>query len=388
MTRARGFVLFLILTLLIASLVWTFRVDQQTTSARANASAREHELRQVEVALADLRASQAAYVAAGQGADGWFDRATEIESRVNETIARLAGDTPSLEARPHYARAESLLVELNRADGRARDYVELDQRLLASDVIFMDAFDLGNQLSADVASARAAERATSDALTTRLARLRTGATAGAVGLAALGLILFSRSPRPEAAQPAVPVADLTADPVEDASPETDAETPLASPPRPSVANLPDAAELCVDLGRLVDARDLPPLLARAAHVLDARGVVLWVADANRESLRASLAHGYSERVLARMGALPVDADNVTSIAFRTLRPQVVNGSGDGSGAIAVPLITSGGCIGVLAAEVRDAEPADDVLALARMIGAQFAAVSAPPEAEATRAVRG
>jgi len=387
MTRARGFVLLLILTLLIASLVWTFRVDQQITSARATAAAREHELRQVEVALADLRASQAAYVAAGQGVDGWFDRATEIGSRVNDTIERFAADTPSPEARPHYARAASLLIELNRADSRARDYVELDQRLLASDVIFMDAFDLGSQLSAAIASARAAERATSDAETTRLARLQMGATAGAIGLAALGLILFSRSPGAQVAEPAVSVTGPTADAAENAEAEADVEIPPA-PSRPPVANLPDAAELCVDLGRLVDARDLPPLLARAAHVLDARGVVLWVADADRESLRASLAHGYSDRVLARMGALPVDADNVTSIAFRTLRPQVVNGSNEGSGAIAVPLITSGGCIGVLAAEVRDAEPADDVLAIARMIGAQFAAVSAPPEPETARAVQG
>lgn len=392
MTRARGLLLFLILTLLIASLVWTFRVDQQVTAERRAQAAREHELRQLEVALADLRASQAGYVAAGQGADYWFGRATEIGSVLSDALGRLAADTQSPEAQPHYARAQSLLVDLNRADGRARDYVELDQRLLASDVIFMDAFDLGTQLSSDVAAARDAELAASEARATALERQRLGATAGALGLAALGLILFSRPVREK--QLPVSLADTLPDepeePADDPEPAGGADAPMPSPqPEPAGrVNLAGVAELCVDVGRLVDPRDLPPLLARAAHVLNARGLVLWVADETRASLRASLAHGYSDRVLARMGTLPIDGDNVTSIAFRTLRPQSVTGAADASGAIAVPLITSGGCVGVLAAEVRDPRPTDEALAVARLVAAQLAAVSAPPEAETARAVQG
>jgi len=142
-------------------------------------------------------------------------------------------------------------------------------------------------------------------------------------------------------------------------------------------DLASAAELCVDLGRLVNGRDLPGLMARAATVLEAKGLVLWVSDATGLSLRPSVAHGYSEKVLQRIGSLPTDGDNVTSLAYRTLQPQVVRGSIDGHGALAVPLITGQGCVGVLAAEVQGAKPGDARFAVARIIAAQLSTLVSP-----------
>jgi hypothetical protein len=61
-----------------------------------------------------------------------------------------------------------------------------------------------------------------------------------------------------------------------------------------------------------------------------------------------------------------------------MRPQVVNGAtAAGSGAIAVPLVTSGGCTGVLAAETRESRPAPETVAVARILAAQFATLIAP-----------
>jgi hypothetical protein len=143
----------------------------------------------------------------------------------------------------------------------------------------------------------------------------------------------------------------------------------------------------VDIARLLDGRDLPALLTRAAAAIGAKGLVLWVVDDARATLQPSLTHGYSDRMVQRLGTLAVGADNVTSVACRTLQTQVVPASTrDGSGALAVPLIGTSGCVGVLAAEVSGDAADGSTLPLARVIAAQLAAVITPvPSASAASA---
>jgi GAF domain-containing protein len=140
----------------------------------------------------------------------------------------------------------------------------------------------------------------------------------------------------------------------------------------------------VDLGLVQDSGQLTALMARAATVLEAKGLVLWVSESDGGVLRPTIAHGYSDRVLQRMGTLSTSGDNVTSLAFRTRQPQVVRGSIDGQGALAVPLVTAGGCVGVLAAEVQGAKPGDARFAIARIIAAQLSTLVAPAVSAETR----
>jgi hypothetical protein len=126
-----------------------------------------------------------------------------------------------------------------------------------------------------------------------------------------------------------------------------------------------------------DGSQLTALMSRAATVLEAKGLVLWVSESGGGVLRPTIAHGYSDKVLQRMGTLASDGDNVTSLAFRTRQPQVVRGSIDGQGAIAVPLVSGSGCVGVLAAEVQGAKPGDARFAIARIIAAQLSTLVAP-----------
>ncbi len=141
-----------------------------------------------------------------------------------------------------------------------------------------------------------------------------------------------------------------------------------------------------DLARVMDARDMQTLLERTAKVLEASGVILWVVNQERTSLLPVLTHGYSERVLLRLNALDVNADNVTSFSYRSVRPQSMLGSGPGTtSAIAVPLVTSGGCNGVLAAEVYDAKPTPEFISVARLVAAQFATMINPVETPAVKA---
>ncbi len=141
----------------------------------------------------------------------------------------------------------------------------------------------------------------------------------------------------------------------------------------------------MDLARLLDGRDVPALLARASDVLDAKGIMIWSADAASAELRPSLAHGYSEKVLRKLQPLAMADENITSQTFRTMKPQWMNGNhGSESMAIAVPLISTGGCVGVMAAEIRHNRSQADIMALARIIAAQFATIIGPSDEALSR----
>ena len=127
------------------------------------------------------------------------------------------------------------------------------------------------------------------------------------------------------------------------------------------------------MARVLDAGDLPGLLARAAGVLDAPGLIVWVADRAGLALFPLLTHGYSPAAVVRIGSIPTEGDNATAMAWRTGEVQAVQSSADGSGALVAPIVTSEGCVGVLAAELRDGrERRDDVRALASIFAAQLA----------------
>jgi hypothetical protein len=150
-----------------------------------------------------------------------------------------------------------------------------------------------------------------------------------------------------------------------------------------------AAELCVDLAKVGDADDLPGLLERAALLLDARGIVFWAVDSDGARLRPSLSHGYPAKVMNRLGVLQVDADNVTSRAYRSLQPQALNGAAvTDAGAIAIPLLAAGGCVGVMAAELKHNRPHADLLPIARILGAQFSTLITAPDGAERRTARG
>jgi hypothetical protein len=112
------------------------------------------------------------------------------------------------------------------------------------------------------------------------------------------------------------------------------------------------AHLCTELGRVESAEDLNALLELSAGTLRARGLIVWVWDESTARLRPGLAHGYSDRVLAQLPALPVDADNATAAAFRAGQACAIPGNERASGALVLPLLAASGCVGVLALELE------------------------------------
>jgi transcriptional regulator with XRE-family HTH domain len=150
-------------------------------------------------------------------------------------------------------------------------------------------------------------------------------------------------------------------------------------PAPFAPDLLAAAHVCTELGRVFERQDAAPLLQRAARLLDAVGLIVWAWDQQGAELVPTLAHGYSAEVLAQLPQVRRDADNATAAAFRSTQTCVVKSCAAECGALVVPLLTPGGCVGVFAVELqRGGEQLESVRALATIFAAQLAILIGTP----------
>jgi transcriptional regulator with XRE-family HTH domain len=148
---------------------------------------------------------------------------------------------------------------------------------------------------------------------------------------------------------------------------------------PSDPDFVALAHLCTELGQVDDTSEVQPLLEQAARVLDATGLIVWIWDALAERLRPALAHGYSDKVLAQLPTVRPEEDNATAAAFRSARACVLNGHDHATGALAVPLLTSEGCAGVLAIELQHGRaPTRSLRAVATILAALLAQLAGSP----------
>ena len=123
------------------------------------------------------------------------------------------------------------------------------------------------------------------------------------------------------------------------------------------------------------------MLERTARILDASGIIVWVADASGGELRPAMAYGYADPVMGKMGAIPRGANNAAAAAYRSVELRTVPGDSLTTGAIVVPLMTAHGCIGVLSAEMKGGSEKDESSqALATIFAAQLATLVSPTPA--------
>ncbi len=379
--------------------LWT--LGTRAASTREARAAFDAQADRAAASLIDVRTGLEGYVAAGQRVEFWTPRVTAaIESfgSAADGMQRLApGAEPS-------AAMESA-TDLTQLDARVRDLIGSDQTLVASDLVFSDGLEMLRAAGAHVIAARTARDAAAAAEIGDLTRRQAFIAAAAAGVALLvALLLLPAGAAAEAQAPAVGL-QLSAPP---APAESDDELTAAldaglagSPPGPATrepaaapaVDLAATADLCAELSRLADPAALTGLLARAADLLGAKGLTIWVADPTGSVLYPTAAHGYSPQVLARIGSLRKDDDNATSLAFRTASVQTVKGGGAGAGAIVVPLLAVSGCVGAMAAELAgDRAGNAAVAAVARIVAAQIAtlvpaapgaASAEPPAAQAS-----
>ena len=170
----RGLGLVLILTFAVAggaaALLQDFRFDQSLAREHLSAEQVSRRLASTQVTIANLRGAQAGYLAVGQGPDFWMKRASELAADVEKNLSEAQATTVSAEARAHYDAAISVLGGINSLDQKARDDIASGERLLASDVVFMDLTDSTQRLNDEIAMAREIEQASSDTAVAALRR--------------------------------------------------------------------------------------------------------------------------------------------------------------------------------------------------------------------------
>jgi hypothetical protein len=171
--------------------------------------------------------------------------------------------------------------------------------------------------------------------------------------------------------------DTMAEVVRGAMRESSPETSRAATPEETgepIHSLLAAASVCTGFGSARDATDLSRLLADAAGLMEASGLIVWLGTADGGDLRPVLAYGYTEQTLARIPPVPRSADNAAAAAYRSGALQVVVARpGTSAGALVAPMLSADGCIGALTAEFRDrGETLEAVQALATIFAAQLA----------------
>ena len=322
--------------------------------------------------IGDIGLAQQAYVAPGQPDDAWF-------ARVSALVQQLSGDIATVRARARSAETRGILQSATESakgfvqlDTEVRENLRLGEELIAADRIFGDGHRSLDAIAMPLRGVRDAERAAFGSARADLAQQTWTAVGGAAMFWLIGLMLFMRLPASRAVPE--PLVATTAPSIIDTQvapePAGQGRTPM---------DLGAAADVCVAISRITTSHELPGLLARAAAVLDACGVTIWISEG--EELFAVASHGYDPRVIARLGSIGKSADNATAVAWRKGEITLVPGDMISDGAVVAPMFGPDGCVGVLAAEIRHGRENDaDTRAVTAMIAAQLATVVAgwPP----------
>jgi hypothetical protein len=351
--------------MLAASFLWIVeRRSDESVAALADTSVR---IARMSETIAAIGAAQRSYVAPGQLDEPWFEQVSELLDQLSTDISQppaTLGSAGATEAMKALADSAEALIA---ADSRTRQNLAIGQDLMASDVIFSDGHHVIDTMTVSLRDLQAAEQRAHQTRLASLTRHRWGAFGAAAALWIVGLLALAKPPPRSAAlgEPAVEQLSIPEKPLE----ARDSSTELSR-----ALDLTSVAGLCTDLSRVTSPSALPDLLGRAARILDASGVILWISAG--EQLFPVTGHGYAPDVLARMAPISRDRDNAAAAAWRTGRLTVA-GSTEPSekGAIVAPLLGLDECVGVLAAEVpHGAESRLATQALATVIAAQLATV--------------
>ena len=276
-------------------------------------------MRAVERALADIRTAQHAYVAAGQSADAWIPKVSSLSSEAGKGVDDLRSAAATADARASLMEASATIVEIGQVDRRVVDYLKTEQDVMAADVVYSEAGQKVSLAANHVDAARALEQQGADVAERESRRRQLYALGAAGALSMVTLLLLGAAP---AGAPRVEATDAkpgAAAPVDD---ELTFRVRTEAP-RHSAPIMKAASEICTELGRVTDQADLVELLGRAADLMDASGVVIWMGNLSGGDLRPAVAHGYAPQTLAKMPAVPKNANNAAAAAYRTGALQIV-----------------------------------------------------------------
>ena len=381
-----------------------YQDDQALDKVHANAARLTAMSAEASATLAELRASLHAYVAPGQNLPFWARKAQTGLDTLREQL--LALDTFDTADGGPFAESIDGVKQLKAAESRARTHVSRDESLLAGDVIFTEGRDLMAAVSRQLADVTRADAANFDRRAASLRAEQQWLAAAAVGLWLLVAVTLAppvtktavtdpaqwRHDLKNSLEKATTVAPATAI----APLGAPADLPLVTPaeadpvatnvqvePTVSLTTVQEVADICAELSTLADPEALQHALERANALLDARGLIVWVAAADAQTLSPVAVSGFDPKLLSRIGSIPRESANLTAAAFRQTAPKTAEATSGSPGAIAVALCGPSGPTGVLSVELKPGEAVDEAkVALASIVAAQLATLATPTDAAA------
>jgi hypothetical protein len=332
--------------------IWT--TERGIRQLDAQSQSRETTADRLLSSIATIRAMQQSYIDTRSGDVASFARVSVVIDRMTTDAAGLRATVSSNTGTGHLEEFWTALSALMGAASRAREQFASGDEGTASETILAAARDHVTRLNSSLRAFRETE-AEGYRRTRAASSWRSAATLGTTAaIWAVGLILFASLP------------------LRAPGPTIESTPPSSAPGEPSM-DLVSLAQLSSAVARLTQRDELPGLLGRAAEILDARGVVIWIGAGTE--LVAAAAHGYD---LQRIRPIARRADNATADAWRTSEMRTVAADSSGYGAIVAPLLGPAECVGVLAAETRSGRENDEAIqAAATIIAAQLAVLAAP-----------
>ena len=356
----------------------TLTREQQSAAVASEAAGQTAEL------LLDLRASLHAYVAPGQGLPFWGKRAQDGIAALRQSLETFdAAATPM-----GRSLSESLdaIDQLATAERSARTYVSRGEMQLAGDVIFTEIRDLlttaTNQVQTVRADLKRGHEQRTAGLRTEQVTLAGVVVALWIGIAVLLLPTPTQTAMKDPAEWRNALKERLEKPLPaPVIPEAPAPPPAPiAPAEPSVtlAAVRQVSEICADLSALSDPGALEATLARVSSVLNATGLIVWIASNDGDSLTPVATHGFDPKLIARIGQIPKDSANLTASAFRDNAPKVSPATATAPAALAAPMCGPAGPAGVLSVELKAGQAIEDAtVALAAIVAAQLATLAIP-----------
>jgi hypothetical protein len=308
--------------------------------------------------LAELGLAQTGYLGPSEDPTVWFDRFTMLVADISAATGEIGASLRSTDGTAALRALADQTASLAQSDAAARDSLLTGDAYTASRIIFGESragiVNMQNALATlRTAEAAALERERAAALA------RAGTLLGGVGLTwVVGVLVLAAT--------GLPSRRTTMTPAVDAAPAT------ASSDSSHSIDLEAAAGLCMEMARVETSDGIATLLGRAAGVIEAEQLTLWVGAG--DDLLAVMKHGKSSRPGAA-GPIRRSADHPAARAWRRAVLQTVVADGGSNGEILAPLIGPDGCNGVLAVELRPGREAEPLSrALVVMMAAQLSSV--------------
>jgi hypothetical protein len=365
-----------------AALAWS--IDRQLAALAATEHAASTRFDTLIQSIARFDAAQQVYDPSREAGTEWFARVRRLFAQVESGAKGLHTSPASAAA----ARAfDDVTARVAAAVTKAEENLRSGYDLMAADLVQDEARPGADAMRAAALEWRAAEANAAEA--TRAARFEQlwMVLGGTLAFWVIGVLLLA--PRQTVTAAAAPPAGMSilAEPAGDtplAAPADAAPLPAAAAPAIEPAlDLVPAAELCADIARADDGLAFEALVGRAAGVIGASGIVVWL-DGGDDVLVPVLTHGYGPHARAMLGTLPLADENMTTRAWHTGQLQWIDDDGASRSAIAAPMFQGARRTGVLSVELHEgAKAAPAPRALTSILAAQFAtAVSPQPAAPA------